>query len=499
MLPGQAVPWLAAVPDAAVAVVRCVDPPASVTALLAALGPAPAGLPATAQARLGVGIAVVRAFCGGDAVAFVDRLARGGAALGLLPTGNGLQPMLVLRPGDVAAARRWCADTLPTWRVRGTADTLVLTPAAVPAPEPGARWASSSFGPEAAVQAEIDLAAARALAGARWPAWERLDGPARVLAVAVVPALAAAAIGHVGLHVDGGVRLAASVDASVRALPLAELLADAAPRAELAPPAGALASLRLDRSLVRLLRTPERFLTPPQVVVAQSFLSIADAVDGPASFVDDLLGGLGEPFVLHVLPASTDAAADEAPLALPEFALVAPLRQPAAGDLVLRAARVLATIASVERQQRGKVPFLMRPMRTETGHGLVAEPGPWRGPGVAPVDVALSPTVWIERDHVVLASTQRAALACVQAPALAAAAPAGDRLVVHGAPLAEWLARNRAIVELGRMLDEGEDRAAAREFFDVLQAVLGALGALHGTVDADADRTRMELRLERAR
>ncbi len=487
-------------PDTAVAVVRCVDPPAAVTALLAALGPVPAGVPDAVRAQLGIGITMVRAFCDGDVGAFADRMARGGAALGFELAAGGPQPVVVLRPGDAAAARRWCGEHASGWRVRAHGDCLVLTRGDATAGAATGRWGTESFGEAAALQATIDLAPLRVAAGSQWPAWERLDGPARVLLAPIVHALGSGTRCSLALHAADGLRLCASIDASVRGSPLGALLPAVAPHAELSLPADGVASLRLDRSFTQLLRTPQQFLDPAQAVVAQSFLSIADGIDGAStSFVDDLLGGLVEPFVLHVLPPEPEADGPVPLLQLPGFALVAPLRTAAAGELVLQAARMLATIANVERQQRGRAMFLVRPMRTETGHGLVAEPGPWRGPGAVPLDLALSPTVWIERGYVVVASTHAAAMRVLQSPGEVPQSPSGDHLLVRGAPLAAWLAANRPVVELGRMLDEGEDRAAASRFFDLVQAVVAALHSVQWSLDVGDDVTRAELVLERAR
>ena len=501
-LPTQAAPLLLPMPDAAVAVVRCADPSAAVAALLGALGAVPVGMPDVVKVQIGVGIAMLRAFCDGDVAPFVARLAAGGVAIGWQLTAAGPEPTVVLRPGDAAAARRWCGEHLPQWRLRGQGDCLVLTRSGA-AGEPTAtgRWANTEFGDVAAVQAVVDLEALRNAAGDQWPTWERLDGPQRILFAPLVAALGMGRRGQLALHLDAGLRIAAHFDASLRAASTAGLLTDPAPHVELPLPDSSIARVRLDRSFTRLLRTPQQFLGPAQAVVAQSFVSIADAIDGASSsFVEDLLGGLAEPFVLHVLSAEPEASRDSA-LLLPEFALVAPLATTNAGELVLRAARTLSTIANVERQQRGRTQFWLRAMRTETGHGLTAEPMPWRGPGAPPVELAMTPTVWIERGHVVVATTHSAALRVLQAtaPESAPTSRTGDRLAVRGAPLAAWIADNRGVLELGRMLDEGEDRAAASRFFDIVQAVVGAVQSVALSIDVDAAATRVELRLERSR
>jgi hypothetical protein len=252
-------------------------------------------------------------------------------------------------------------------------------------------------------------------------------------------------------------------DASQRDGDAAGLLTDS-PLPVPALSAEAVGALRLDRSLRRLLAEPERFLGPDGVLGVTGFLSIADLLDGArTSFVDDVLGGLAEPFDVFVFPAARADDSAACPLRLPQLAVVAAVTGADAEAALMRMARTFATIANTERAQQHKGPFFVRARTGDGGgHGLVAEPRAWSGPGRAPIEQQLQPTLWFAHGRVAIATTPDAARAALLACAAqhASAAAAGDRFVVRGPALAALLADNRAVIELGRLLDEGESEAA---------------------------------------
>lgn len=513
-LPAQAPPALAGmVPDDAIAVIEMRDPAVAVRDLIGAAGELPPGL----REHLGVlglvGLAGAWIAVDGDPVAFAAAMAGGGAVLAVVPHQGGLLPVLLLRPHDQPMALRWWQRFAAKVPCEAVDDVVVVAPEravvariAAAARGPARRWGSVDLGPAAAVRGALDLAAVRQLSGARFPTWDRIDAGARFLFLPWAHALFAPNANWVRVAVAGGerVKVEACVDASVRQSPLAALLAPPAAGSEVPLAGNGLATLRLERSLRTLLTTPERFLKPADVLAVQGFLSIADAIDGArTSFVDDLLGGLGEPFVLHVLPVTPPEDGAAPRLQLPGFALVARLVEPAAVTVLLRAAQALALIVNAERAQRDRPTFPLRARSTDRGRGLVAEPTPWRGPGAPPIEQALSPTLWCENGHVVLASTHAAAMAVVAAtyePRIATdPAPHGDRLVLRGPAWATAIATSRSVLELGRMLDEGEDAKAARAFFDVLLVLANAVGEIAIEVDAEQSRTTATLIMERAR
>jgi hypothetical protein len=507
-------------PTHSVAVVEIADPRAACTELGAAIG----GMPLELRDQLGLsawaGLAAVSFATGGDLPAFAAMLARGGAAIAITPVAAGFGAVAVLRRGDGEAAARWFdryAQQLPRARVGDLlvigshAELVANVEAAATTSAPATRWATADFGPPAAVRGRIDLAALRRrFFGASRP-FAALDGGARFLLLPLLHALQEAE--DLQLALTGGARLALRVATATTArrgdhgfLFASAAATDAAAttaatHAAIALPADGLALLRLDRSLRALLAEPERFLSPAEVVAVQGFLSIADALDGPhSSFVDDLLGALVEPIALHVLPLAPPIDEPSPPLQLPGIALIAKVREPKVEALLGRMAQVFVVIANVERQQRGQAPFRLRSDTTSTGRGFVAEPSPWRGPGAPPIEQALSPTLWFENGHVVLASTRTAASMMIAASRAGSAEPdRGDGLRLCGPGLAQALAASRDVLTLARMLDEGESRAAAERFFDRLTAILRAVRELSLRIACTDTATTLELALERAR
>lgn len=517
-LPGRAqTALLPVLPADCLLVVEARAPGAAVGAILAALGDVPSGLPAEVVGMVGLGLTVLRTTLDGPLEGWVHDVAAGGAAFGLRREGAAWQPLLVVRPGDPVAAERWCAAHRAQlhWHRQGDLWLLAADAAGVERLRAGAAAASAAVptvdqsdppGEPAALHGRVDLAAvAAALGGGGLAARQAaLDAGQRFLFGPLLSALAQSREAKFVLRAASGLDLQIDVDGSWLGSPWAALLpgrpdgATALPLAE-----DGILQLALDRSWRELLRGPDRFLSAADAVAVQSFLSIADALDGPASsFVDDLLGGLREPLALHVLPVPlADDDGPRSPIVLPGFVLTAPIASPAVVPVLRRTATMLMTVLNVERQQRRQAPFLVRSVQGSGYAGLVAEAPAWRGPGLPPLETQLSPTLLWGHGHVVLGSV-RAAAERVLASAAAAnlpPAPAGDRLIVRGAPLAAVLAANRAPLELGRLLDEGEDAAAARRFSTVLAVVVAALQQLEFGCTAIGGGTRLHLRLERRR
>jgi hypothetical protein len=513
--PAQAERLRAMVPDAAVLVVESADPATAARELQRAVG----GLPAGLREHLGIsawaGLAVVWVAIGGDPAAFAAQMAGGGAVVALVPHGDRPLPVLLLRPRDPDAAQRWLQRVAPKLPRVLTGDVLVLCPdadvgravAARNAAHAG-RWATIDLGPPAAIRGALDLVAIRSIGDKR--TFADLPGAARFLLLPLAWAAAEAPLARFTLAGGERLVLTASAAATVRTTPFAALLPephDASEPADVPLAADGIGMLRLDRSLRALLATPERFLPPPDVLAVQGFLSIADAIDGASSsFVDDLLGGLREPLVLHVLPVTPPEEGPPPRLQLPGVAIVAAVADPGAETVLFRIAQALAVISNAERSQRGQAAFPLRARTTATGRGLVAEPLAWRGPGEPPIEQALSPTVWSENGHVVLATTHAAAMAVVAMTYTPSAATAtatrrgtGDLLVLRGEALAAALTTSRSVLALGRVLDEGEEPAAATRFLDVLALLVGAVRELTLRVDCDDDGTTLELTLERGR
>ncbi|MBX3461687.1 MAG: hypothetical protein KF830_00815 [Planctomycetes bacterium] len=489
---------LAAVPDAAVVVAAARAPASAVAALGAWLEPLPPGLPPEVVGQIGAGLAAVRAALGGATTDWVHQFAAGGAVAAWVPgPGGGWQWLVVTEPADATAAAAFCRARLPTVPCRVDGGRLHWGTCTAPA---GGRWAASPLAAAAAspgVVGAVDLAALRQRFAGNW---SLPTGAAQVVFAPVVHALAQAAWLQVGLTAVGDrLQVTATADASLRSTAFGALLADGDPPG-VAWPEAAIAGLRLDRSLRRLLAEPASFLPPEGVQAVAAFLSIADALDGPrTSFVDDLLGGLHEPITLLALPAAAADADEAGPITLPAFAAVAGVRDQRAVDLALRTAQLLATIANAERAQRGEAPFAVRRRRDELGHGLIAEAPPWRGPGLPPPDRQLSPTVWAAGGRLAVASTTAAALAACAAEAAPAGGRGGDQFVLRGRALAAALAASRPALELARMLDEGEDRGEAQRFFAVLERVAAALDVLEVRLEVEAATTRLEVLAERWR
>ena len=511
-------PLRARLPEACLVAIEVPTPVELFDDLLAASTPVPAGLPDEVRATLSVGLLALPWLLGEAPRRLVDTLARGGAALGLAPGGGKPRGFLILRPGDGVGAKRWFEGHggKVSWQLQGeylvaaTSDADLEVLAASLAGGATGSFASwpSTFGEDAGVRALVDLDGLRKASGRGQQLGEDLDGGGRFLFGALVAALAQANHATLALSARDGLRLMAEIDSSTADTPFGALAQHGTRlRTMPAPPPGTLLAMSVDRSLHALFTGLDRFLTPQQKLEAQAFLSIADQVDGRSSFVDDLIGGLAEPIHAYVLeppPASPGVA--EPRLLLPGFAFVAATKGKPQGNtlgkdvetVLRRTAQVFTLIVNAERGQRNQRPFQVRSYKEGEWHGLSGELPEWRGPGAPPIEQALSPTLLFAEGHVCLASTREAALAVLgEVAAGRTQTLTGDRIELHGKALARTLAHSREVLELARMLDEGESRSESRRFWSVLQVLADDIACLRLSLVPGEDRTTLELSLRR--
>lgn len=496
---------LGRLPDDCVAVVHAESAERVVAALAAAAGPLPENLPPEVAGWIGAGLVAVRATLRGSIQDTAALLAGDGLAMGLLPDDGSGQIVAALLPRDRDAALQWCERFAGRLFAAVVDDVLLVGTSARGLAKlqqqrtPG-RWRDGDFGPALAgtvLRGAVDLERLRARSGE-----PVTSGAARFVLLPIVHALQKATRVSFDVAAERAITVELRADASVLGTDRAALLACSGRERSVLPLADdALLSLSFDRSVHALFGALERHLDPGEVLAVQGFLSIADALDGPrSSFVDDLLGGLEEPFVLHVMPATVDAAEPCSPLRLPEFAIVAGIGKANVDAVLFRFAQVFATIANAERVQRGRGAFRLRRIADESGTGFVAEPPEYHGPGLPPLDRQLAPTVWCGDRIVVLASTEAAArriVASARAPERATVR--GDVLELRGPNLAAALRDNRGPIELARMFDEGDDDVAAHRFVDVVLAVADALQRVAVTSEVEAGTTRVRVVLERRR
>lgn len=483
-------------------------PVEAVRSLAGAAGGLPTDLPDDVQALAGAGMLFLRSQIGGSVEDFVERMAGSGAAFGVL-RGDGKRrflPVLVTRPGDPKAAAAFF-ERFPRAAVATHDDLLLVSNA--PAGLARLRAHCENVGPsgraaepstDAAIAGRVDLLALRELVPALRPR-ELGVGPGLLFAPLVAAFGEAAAIDlRLLVDDDSAIRFSASLDAGIRGARAAGLLAAGGDERDLAPlPRSGIAQIALDRSVAALLRVPEEFVNMAGQLQVQSFLSIADAIDGATtSFTEDLVGGLGEPILVTIV--EDEPPAPRSPFVLPGIVLSAPMKGDEVETVMRRAAQVFAVIVNAERAQNRRRPFLVRSARSELGRGLVAEPPPWRGPGEPPVEDALTPTLLFGNGHVVLATTLPAAEAVLST--LAEQGPeriAGDRIQLRGPTIARALERSRSPLELARMLDEGETPREAARFWDIAIALANVMARLDVAIDFGADATTLVLELERAR
>jgi hypothetical protein len=507
-------PLRALLPDACFVALEAPSPVALYDELLAAFTPLPPGLPDEVRATLSVYLLALPWVLGEAPRKLLDMLGRGGAAIGFAPGDGKPRAFLILRPGDATASARWLErhahgvswQTCGEYVVVASREADVQTLAACVGNHTAGRFANwpSRFGEDAAVSGFVDLEGLRSAFGRGQHLGENLDGGGRFLLGALAAALAQARHATLALFAQDGLRLCAEIDHSTADTPFGALLQHGTrERTMPSPPPGTLLAMSVDRSLHALFTGLDRFLTPEQKVNAQAFLSIADQVDGRSSFVDDLIGGLAEPIHGYVIePPSAIPDAAEPPLLLPGFAFVAAMKDKMRGKdvetMLRRTAQVFTLIVNAERGQRYQRPFQIRSCKEGDWHGLSGELSEWRGPGAPPIEQALSPTLLFAEGHVCLASTREAALAVLgEVAAGRTQTLTGDRIELYGPALARTLARSREVLELARMLDEGESSSESHRFWTVLQAVAAEIACLRLSLVPGQDRTTLELSLRR--
>lgn len=480
-------------------------------ALLREVWPLPAELPAAVQGLVGVGFAALRQMLGNEPVAFAGQLAAGGAAFALVERQDRLEPLWVFRPGDPATALAFVARVQPTLQTSAADGYVVAGVTAADcerallrrnAATPAAPALAAGTGP-ALLRASVDLDRLRQrLPALRPAAIDQVPGAVRFLLAPLLPALTGARRIDVVLHADPALELELRLDGSAADSPFRALLPTfGLARRIPAPPAGALGVWSLDRSLRALLAQPANFLPEEGTAAVRSFLSIADQLDGARSaFTADLVGGLAEPLAWYLLPGSEPEGSAAPPLLLPALVAVAKIANPKVEPIASRLVQVLTVIANAERAQRNQRPFVVRSRRDDGDgvRGLVAELPEHRGPGLPPLETALSPVLLFGHGHLVLASTRAAGDAVLQQLAAARFEDVqGDLVQLSGPALAAAVARSRGPLELARVLDEGETEAMAAQFFDVVLAVLRSVHDVELRLVSDAAATTLRLRLRR--
>ncbi|MGE3174000.1 MAG: hypothetical protein AB7O97_15345 [Planctomycetota bacterium] len=503
-------------PDACPVAIETGAGDALVRGLQAALLPLPDGVPEDVRAQLAAALLAARAFLGADFTELARQLAGGGAALGLMPGGPRGRPLplLVLRPDDMAAATAFLArfgervhrvahDELLLLSASADGLRLLQAQAAAPSGRWAARAADAAAPPPGALRATADLDALRALL----PALRGIDaktahGAARVFSAPLLHAVARATRLDATLRADAlGLQLRARLDASAADSRWRELEpADGGDHAAPAPPPDALLLLALDRSLLRVLQEPDRYLDESGALAVQSFLSVADQVDGSAtSFAADVLGSLREPATLYAVPTPADVLDAPPPLRLPGVALCAELAPGRDEQDLGRTLTAFSILVNQQRAQRQQAPFRVRSVRDGAVRGLCAEPPPWRGPGLPPTEQGLSPTVLYGHGHVVLASTEVAARAVMEQVAAGARVTLrGSALRLRGPAIAAALLQNRGPIELARRLDEGDTAEQAARFVATLAGVLQGIAALDVALGGDDAATTLDLDLRRS-
>jgi hypothetical protein len=304
---------------------------------------------------------------------------------------------------------------------------------------------------------------------------------------------------------DLGVELRVRLDATIAGDPWQELSARGdAPRLAPAPPAGTVAFFSLDRQLLGLFGNLSQLLSEEDVANARSFLSGVDQLMGGASFVEDVLGSLAEPMHVYVLDPDPEEQLppEERPrIRLPSFALVAQLRDASnrrVKNILERSARFLLLVTNAQGAMNDQTQYrLLR----ETGDGftaLVAEPTEWLGPGFPPTAHGLSPTLLFAHGHVVLASSRGGAMSILESLSAGRTVElVGDHLEVRGPALARVLRRNQSVLQMTRVLDEGETLAESERFWQTANAVLDAFPSIRLEVRSDGGETFATLRVRR--
>ncbi len=509
-LPPEPQAELAWLPPTAVVVLEAPAPSAALQQLVTAAGGLPTGLPAEVAALVGAGLVAARVFLEGDFGEFLLRVADGGAAFGLLPDGAGWRWALALRPAEPAAAVAWLQRRVVAaehrlvgaWLLVGS-DAEVLESMQTAPTAVGERWWGPALADAggAALRGAVDLAALRRAVPGRGAMMAGLDGPGRFLLAPIAHALDHATRLSLQLRATAPLQLQLQLDASIQDAAFGTLLPAGGAGRDLPCVGGeVLATLALDRSLHRLLREPATYLSPAGVTQVDSFLSIADGFDGPnSSIVDELFGRLGEPATLFVL-APAEPADPRPPLLLPDFAVCVPVADARVEGVVRRVIDLFGIVVNAERMQRRQAPLLLRGWRGEHGTGLVVEMPEWRGPGAPPLENSLSPVMAFGHEHMVLASTETAAERVLAACAASAREHVnGDLLRLSGPAIADALARSRDALVLARMLDEGEDHAAAARFFAIVDAVLRSVRQVQFVVTPTPARTIVTVEAVRSR
>ena len=151
------------------------------------------------------------------------------------------------------------------------------------------------------------------------------------------------------------------------------------------------------------------------------------------------------------------------------------------------------------KQDRKAGQFQARRFAHGDARGLTATLTPWFGVGPPPTEWGTSFTLAVGHGHLVLSSTADGAVRVFDGlAAREVSVVRGDVLGLDGAGLARVIDRNRSLLELSRMLDEGETALEAQQFWDSVVAVAREL-ALHVSGSTRGENASLDLIVERRR
>ena len=484
------------------AMVTLQDGPATLGALGRALGPVPGGLPLEIRTGLGLAWLGLRARLGRPHDELVNLLVPGPAVLAVVVRDGRPVPLFTSRVLDPEAVSS-LLEEFPDIPGVVAGEVLAVGPEArgLDSLLPGL----SDPGAEQGLRIHADLHQLRALGGLGDRSISQgLNGGMRFLFGPWVRIWerAGSLDGEV-VATEPGVELRVRLDATMVGDPWQELTARGnAPRLAPAPPGDTVAFFSLDRQLLGLFGNLRQMLSEEDVASAQSFLSGVDQLMGGASFVQDLLGSLAEPMHVYVLDPEEHLPPGERPhIRLPSLALVAQLRDGSTRtvkNILERTARFLLLVTNAQRTMNDQTPFRLRRESGDGFAGLVAEPMEWRGPGSPPTEHGLSPTLLFAHGHVVLATTRGGAMSILGSLSEGRTVELiGDHLEVRGPALARVLRRNQSVLQMTRVLDQGETLAESKRFWQTVNAVLDAFPSIRLEVRSDGDETHASLSVRR--
>jgi len=318
--------------------------------------------------------------------------------------------------------------------------------------------------------------------------FEALPGPVRLLAGPVAQVLDTAS--RVDARLDllaDRLALSGRLDASAttsaeKDRPVASLLGHGADERRLpAAPAGTMAALSLDRNPRAFLKNADRLLDEDSASGVKQFLSVANQFLGGLDFTDGLLPALDLPGAIFVTDTAPESEEEQPRIKLPAFTLAVRLtgqEQRAAKRSLTRALETIGFVATNQRRQSKRNPVQLRARNETRGEYKLQylAYGDWDGPGQPPTDLNFGVTLLFAHEHLILSSTRDGAVRAAKAiKASEGQAVHGDYLLVTGAGLAQYAAKNQDVLALDRVLKEGGTLREANQFWLAAAAVVRIL------------------------